>query len=74
MSVCLFVRELLRRLWVHGHQTWQGGRGQARKTPRENKILKFQLVAMETRKFSPGSDIGPMMLNLLLWDLLSQTT
>ncbi len=36
----------------------QGGQGQARKTPRENEILKFQIFAIETRKLShgPGTD------------------
>ena len=65
MSRYVFVRLLLGRLWTYGCQTWQGGLGGARKTPRENEILKFQMVAMETRKFSHGPGIGPMMLNFL---------
>ena len=65
MSRYLFVRLLLGRLWTYAGQTWQGGPAGARKTPRENEILKFQMVAMETRKFSHGSDIGLIALNFL---------
>ncbi len=60
--MALFVCYLLGRLWAYGHQTWQGGREWSRKTPRENEILKFQTVAMETGKFSHGPGIDPMVL------------
>ncbi len=63
--MALFVCYLRGRLWVYGHQTRQGGSGGARKTPRENEILKFGTVAMEIRKFSHGLDNAPMMLNFL---------
>ena len=59
------MRYLLGHLLTYRHQTRQGGAGGARKTPRENEILNFQTVAMETRKFSHGPGIGPMMMNLL---------
>ncbi len=65
MSRYVFVRLLLCRLWTYECQTWQGGPGGARKTPPENIILKFQMVAMETRKFSHGPAISPIMLNFL---------
>ena len=61
--MALFVRYLLGRLWAYGHQTRQGGWVQARKTPRENKILKLQAVAMEMTKLSHSSGIGPMVVN-----------
>ena len=45
--MALFVRCLLGRLWAYGRQTWLEGRVRARKRARENKILTFQMVAME---------------------------
>ncbi len=72
-SRTLFGRYLLGRLRTYGHQTWQGGPGGARKTPRENEILKFGTVAMEIKKFSHVLDNAPMMLNFLWWTLLHHT-
>ncbi len=57
-----FVRKLLRRLGADGDQTWQGGRGWARKKSGEVRFQGNDLVAMLTRKFSHGQDIGPMVL------------
>ncbi len=68
--MALFVCYLLGRLGAYGHQTWQGGSEGARKTPRENEIWKFQSVAMEIRKFSHGSDIGLIALNLVWYNLI----
>ena len=46
----LFVRYLLGRLWTYGHQTWQGGQGQARKKPRGTRFHGNHHVAMATKK------------------------
>ncbi len=70
VSVALFVCYLLCRLRTYRHQTQQGVPGWSRKTPRENEILKFQTVAMETRNFSHSPGIGPMVLNFAGWSLL----
>ncbi len=69
-SQTLFGRYLLGRLWAYGGQTWQGGAGWSQKRARENEILKFQSVAMETRKFSHTSGISLMVLNFSGWNLL----
>ncbi len=50
MSRNLFVRLLLRRLRTDGHQTWQGGRGRARKKPRGARFHGNHPVAMATKK------------------------
>ncbi len=45
-SVMIFVCPLTTRTFMDGHQTWQGGRCQARKTPRENEILLFLTITL----------------------------
>ena len=50
VSVALSVRELLRRLQTDLHQTWQGDRGQARKTPRGTCFHGNHRVVMATKK------------------------
>ncbi len=69
MSRYVFVRLLLGRLWTYGCQTGQGGPDGARKTPCKIEILKFQMVAMETRKFSHGPGIGRIVLNFFMMEL-----
>ncbi len=53
-----FVRKLLRRLGADRGQTWQGGRGRARKKSGEVRFQGNDLVAMLTRKFSHSQVIG----------------
>ncbi len=62
MSRYVFVRLLLGRLWTDGHQTWQGGRGWARKKSREFRFHGNPFVAMLARKFSYSHDIGPRVM------------
>ena len=60
MSVCLFVCHLLRRLRTDMHQTWQEGRGWARKVPRGTRFHGNRLVAMATKYLWPDQDCSWM--------------
>ena len=62
MSRYVFVRLLLGRLLVQGHQTWQGGRGWARKKSAEVRFHGNDFVAMISRKFSHGQDISARVM------------
>ncbi len=78
MSRYVFVRLLLGHLWTYGRQTWQGGRGWARKKSGKVRFYGNLFVAMLTRKFSHGQDIGArapifcMSCNLHLSNLLAK--
>ncbi len=64
VSVALFVHELLRSLRTDLHQTWQGGWGCTRKTPRETCFHGNQHVVMATRK-----TVFLMARSALGWDI-----
>ncbi len=50
MSVRVFVRLLLCCLQTNGHQTWQEGRGRARKKSPRTRFHGNKFVAMATKK------------------------
>ena len=64
VSVALFVRELLRRLQTDLHQTWQGGQGQAWKTPHRTCFHGNHHVVMATKK-----TVFLMARSALWWDI-----
>ncbi len=51
MSVCMFVRYLLRRLRTNWHQTWQGGRGRIRNLTWTLVSIVTNLLPWEPKKF-----------------------
>ena len=61
--MCLFVRDLLPGFPTDPYQIAHRHTMGARGWPRENGILKFQIVSMETGKFSHASLIGSIGLN-----------
>ncbi len=72
MSVCLFVRLLLGRLRTDLHQTWQGGRGRARKTPRGTRFHGNQFVAMATKKDDFYGQISTVVEYKIACDIISR--